>query len=148
MSLRVKVLLVESQGSMSFMSLTILSVVNVPAAMMKVLGVSLYVGRLNILVSSQEMMSLSIQHWSSSVVHAILFWFLLSGVRMVIGCRFSFVEVLEKMCISSPHEAMLEVADSSSDLMSSNLTIGIAVLLGSFALRAFHFALAAFALSG
>ncbi len=63
MSLRVKASLVERQGSMAFMSLIILSVVNVPAAVIKVLGVPLYVGRFNILVSFQEMMPLSVQHW-------------------------------------------------------------------------------------
>ncbi len=38
MSSRVKVSLVERQGSIALVSLTILSVVNVPAAVMKVLG--------------------------------------------------------------------------------------------------------------
>jgi hypothetical protein len=33
------------------------------------------------------------------------------------------VEVLEIMFMSSPHETMLEMADSSSDTTSSNLTI-------------------------
>ena len=88
MSSRVKALLVERQGGMAFVSLTVLSVVNVPAAMMKVLGVPLCVRRFNVLVSSQEMMPLSVEHWSSSVVHAILFWFLSSRVRMVIGVGF------------------------------------------------------------
>ena len=125
MSLRVKASLVERQGSMAFMSLTVLSVVNVPAVVIKVLGVPLYVGRFNILVSSQEMMPLSVQYWLSSVVHAILFWFLLSRVRMVIWCRFSLVEVLDEMCISSPCKAMLELTDLSSESMSSNLTIGV-----------------------
>ncbi len=88
MSSIVKVLLVESHGSMALVSLIVLSVVNVPAAVMKVLGVVLWAGRSNILASSHEMIPLLVQHWSIRVVHVTLCWFLLSRVRMVIGCRF------------------------------------------------------------
>ena len=72
MSSRVKVLLFERQGSIALVSLIVLSVVNVPAAVLKVLDVVSWVGRSNISASSQEIIPLSVQHWSINVVHATL----------------------------------------------------------------------------
>ncbi len=62
MSSREICLLVDRQGSIAFTSLTVLFMVNVPAAMLKVFGVLSWVGRSNILASFQ--MPLSVQHWS------------------------------------------------------------------------------------
>ena len=119
-----KVSLVKRQGSIALVSVIVLSVVNVPAAVVKVLGVVLLVGRFRVLASFQEMMPLSVQHWSINAWQAILCLLLSSNVRMVIGCRASSVRFLEVMCISSPREAMLGQNDSSSASTSSIFTIG------------------------
>jgi uncharacterized membrane protein YagU involved in acid resistance len=128
MSSRVNVWPVQMQVNIASASLTILSVLNVPTALMNVLGVPIKVRRSNDVVSSQEISPLSVQHWSSSVLHATLYYSLSSKVRMVIGCRLSFLEELVMMCISSPCEVKLLSSDSMSDSMSSNLTMGVGSL--------------------
>lgn len=123
MSCRVNVWLVERQGNIMSMSLTIWSVVKMPPAVMNVLGVPQEVGRSNVVASSHEIILLSMQHQSSSALYATLCCSLLRKVGIEIGCKLSFLEDLAMTCVCSPHDLTLPFTDLTSDLMSSNMTM-------------------------
>ena len=113
MSLMVKVLLVERQGSIAFSNFKVVLEENVPLAVTKTLELPVVVGRFNMLAISQEISPLSAQHWSRSALQATLFWLLLRRVMIVIGCKFWEWD-LSTISINSPREVWLLHADSSS----------------------------------